>query len=134
MAKYELNEKEEGIILGIILNTMNDFLKMNKYSKIKYVALEKAEVINANEKVEDNVIKSYDDNLSVSELGNLFENSKIKKIIDKALTNKQRSVLFLYYCKNKKDKEIGRLMNLKEDTVRKIRNRAIEKIGKMVRE
>lgn len=134
MAKYELNEKEEGIILGIILNTMNDFLKMNKYSKIKYVTLEKAEVINANEKVEDNVIKSYDDNLSVSELGNLFENSKIKKIIDKALTNKQKSVLFLYYCKNKKDKEIGKLMNLKEDTVRKIRNRAIEKIGKMVRE
>lgn len=134
MAKYDLNEKEEGIILGIILNTMNDFLKMNKYSKIKYVSLEKAEVINANERVEDNVIKSYDENLSVFELGNLFENSKIKKIIEKALTNKQRSVLFLYYCKNKKDKEIGRLMNLKEDTVRKIRNRAIEKIGKMVRD
>ena len=134
MAKYDLNEKEEGIILGIILNTMNDFLKMNKYSKIKYVTLEKAEVINANERVEDNVIKSYDENLSVFELGNLFENSKIKKIIDKALTNKQRSVLFLYYCKNKKDKEISRLMHLKEDTVRKIRNRAIEKIGKMVRE
>lgn len=134
MAKYDLNEKEEGIILGIILNTMNDFLKMNKYSKIKYVTLEKAEVINANERVEDNVIKSYDENLSVFELGNLFENSKIKKIIDKALTNKQRSVLFLYYCKNKKDKEISRLMNLKEDTVRKIRNRAVEKISKMVKE
>lgn len=134
MIKYELTEKEKGFILGIILNTRNDYLRRNKYSKVKYVELEKAEIIITDEMVEYNVIRGCDENLSDSELGNLFENSKIKKIIDRALTNKQRSVLFLYYCKNKKDKEIGQILNLKEDTARKIRNRALKMIRKMAEE
>ena len=132
MIKYELTEKEKGIILGIILNTRNDYLKKNKYSKIQYVTLENIEMVKSEYMVEDVVQKNYNGSMSVSELGNLFTDLKLKKIIEKALTEKQRYVLFLYYCKNKKDKEISLILNLKEDTVRKIRNRTLEKIRKMI--
>ncbi len=134
MIEYNLTEKEKGIILGIILNTRNDYLKKNKYSKIQYVNLESVAVITATNKVEDDVERIVDNLVSSSELENLFSNNKIKKIIKKALTKKDKSVLFLYYCKNKTDKETAKILNLKEDTARKIRNRAIDKIRKMMEE
>lgn len=134
MEEYELSRQEKGIILGIILNTRNDYLKKYKYSKIKYESLENIETINTNERIEDVVLKNYDEFLRSSELSNLFENPNIKKVIEKALTEKQKSVLFLYYCKNRKDKEIASILNIKEDTSRKIRNRSLEKIRKKIKE
>lgn len=134
MKEYELNRQEKGMILGIILNTRNDYLKKYKYSKIKYESLENIETINTNERIEDVVLKNYDEFLCSSELSNLFENPNIKEVIEKALTEKQKSVLFLYYCKNKKDKEIASILSIKEDTSRKIRNRSLEKIRKRIKE
>ncbi len=86
MKEYELNRQEKGIILGIILNTRNDYLKKYKYSKIKYESLENIETINTNERIEDVVLKNYDEFLCSSELSNLFENPNIKEVIEKALT------------------------------------------------
>lgn len=134
MIEYKLTEKEKGIILGIILNTRNDYLKKNKYSKIKYVNLESIAIITANDRVEDDVERIFDSVVSSSNLENLFTNIKIKRIIEKALTKKDKSVLFLYYCKNKTDKETANILKIKEDTARKIRNRAIEKIRRMMKE
>lgn len=134
MIEYKLTEKEKGIILGIILNTRNDYLKKNKYSKIKYVNLESVAIITANDRVEDDVERILDSIVSSPDLENLFTNIKIKRIIEKALTKKDKSVLFLYYCKNKTDKETANILKIKEDTVRKIRNRAIEKIRRMMKE
>lgn len=132
MIKYELTQKEKGIILGIVLNTRNDYLKKNKYSKIKYIELKNINVLISDETFDDVIQNKCNTIMSASELGNLFTDPKLKKIIEMALTDKQRSVLFLYYCKNKKDKEISQILNLKEDTVRKIRNRTLEKIRKMI--
>lgn len=134
MIEYKLTEKEKGIILGIILNTRNDYLKKNKYSKIKYVNLESVAIITANDRVEDDVERILDSIVSSPDLENLFTNIKIKRIIEKALTKKDKSVLFLYYCKNKTDKETANILKIKEDTARKIRNRAIEKIRRMMKE
>ena len=134
MIEYKLTEKEKGIILGIILNTRNDYLKKNKYSKIKYVNLESVAIITANDRVEDDVERILDSIVSSPNLENLFTNIKIKRIIEKALTKKDKSVLFLYYCKNKTDKETANILKIKEDTARKIRNRAIEKIRRMMKE
>ena len=75
----------------------------------------------------------FDNIVSSSHLENLFTNTKIKRIIEKVLTKKDKSVLFLYYCKNKTGKETDNILNLKEDTARKIKNRAIEKIRRMMK-
>ena len=45
----------------------------------------------------------------------------------KQLTEKQRKVIIQYYYKNKKLKEIAKDMNKDESTVRKLKDRAIEK-------
>lgn len=134
MKKYELSEREKGVILGIVLNTRNDFLKKNKYVKIQYVELDDAKLITTEQEVEELVDKLCNKILSASELGNLFENKNIKDIVEKALTLKQKSVLFSYYHENKIDKEVGKELKTKEDTIRKMRNRAIDKIRKMIEE
>ena len=46
----------------------------------------------------------------------------------KQLTEKQRKVIIQYYYKNKKLKEIAKDMNKDERTVRKLKDRAIEKL------
>ena len=46
----------------------------------------------------------------------------------KQLTEKQRKVIIQYYYKNKKLKEIAKEMNKDESTVRKLKDRAIEKL------
>ena len=46
----------------------------------------------------------------------------------KQLTEKQRKVIIQYYYKNKKLKEIAKDMNKDESTVRKLKDRAIEKL------
>ena len=65
MIEYKLTEKEKGIILGIILNTRNDYLKKNKYSKIKYINLESVAIITANGRVEDDVERILDNIVSI---------------------------------------------------------------------
>ena len=44
------------------------------------------------------------------------------------LTEKQRKVIIQYYYKNKKLKEIAKDMNKDESAVRKLKDRAIEKL------
>ena len=46
----------------------------------------------------------------------------------KQLTEKQRKVIIQYYYKNKKLKEIAKDMNKDESAVRKLKDRAIEKL------
>ncbi|MDO5555578.1 MAG: sigma-70 family RNA polymerase sigma factor [Clostridia bacterium] len=134
MKKYEMNEKEKGVILGIILNTRNDYLKKEKYSKVKFVQLDNVENMEGEECVEDIVERILDNIATEKNFGQIFKNKNIKTIIEKALTNKQRSVLFCYYYQNKKDREVGEELDMKEDTVRKTRNRALEKIRKLINE
>ena len=55
------------------------------------------------------------------------KNEQLSKAMRK-LTEKQRKVIIQYYYKNKKLKEIAKDMNKDESTVRKLKDRAIEKL------
>lgn len=55
------------------------------------------------------------------------KNEELVKAL-KQLTEKQRKVIIQYYYKNKKLKEIAKEMNKDESTVRKLKDRAIEKL------
>lgn len=55
------------------------------------------------------------------------KNEELVKAL-KQLTEKQRKVIIQYYYKNKKLKEIAKDMNKDESTVRKLKDRAIEKL------
>ena len=134
MKKYELSEREKGVILGIILNTRNDYLKKHKYVKIQCVELDDAKIITTEKEIEKLVDKLCNKIMSATELGNLFENKNIKDIVERALTLKQKSVLFSYYYEGKRDKQLGKELKIKEDTIRKMRNRAIDKIRKIIKE
>ena len=55
------------------------------------------------------------------------KNEQLSKAMRK-LTEKQRKVIIQYYYKNKKLKEIAKDMNKDESAVRKLKDRAIEKL------
>lgn len=126
MKKYNMSERERGFILGIILNTKNDYLKKYKYSKIQYVELEDDSIIESNENVESIVEENFDATLLPNNLEKIFRDKKLSKIV-KALTEEQRSVLF-WFIKGKNDKEIAKELNKNMHAINKMKNRTFSKI------
>lgn len=83
---------------------------------------------------EENIENYYetkcDREICAYEIEKIFSDPLLLKS-SKALTYKEKLVLFSYYMEEKStDKRIGEIMNMKGDTVRKIRKRALEKIKK----
>lgn len=132
MKKYAMTEREKGFILGIILNTKNDYLKKYKYSKIQYVELEDDTNIESSDNVERIVEENFDATLLPNELEKIFKDRKLNKIV-KALTNEQRSVLFLF-SKGKSDKEIAKELNKNMHAINKMKNRTFNKIKNKYKE
>lgn len=81
------------------------------------------------ENVEINFEIKSEKEIIAPKIENVFRDEKITKIV-KALTFREKLVLFLYYFEDKTDNEIGKSLKSKEDAIRKVRKRALEKIQK----
>lgn len=125
---YNLSNEEKSYLRKIVENTRKDFLNKNKY-----VLLED-DIDSVNEKflisienIEVNFEIKYEKELSPFEIENVFKDKNMNKVV-KALTLREKLVLFSYYFENKTDSQIAKVLNLNSDTVRKIRGRSLKKI------
>lgn len=126
---YELNEDEGRYFKKIVMYTRREYLRKNKY-----IFIEKEDIDEVDEKMLvsiDNVEISFEikseKEIIAPKIEDVFRDEKITKIV-KALTLREKLVLFLYYFEDKNDREIGKSLRIKQDTVQKTRKRALEKI------
>lgn len=122
----ENTEYKDDIVFARYINYMRtallhkriDYLKHKKYLLDKEISMSNKEW----EKLFNT------DNFEYSFLNE--EKCKNEELVKglKQLTEKQRKVIIQYYYKNKKLKEIAKDMNKDESTVRKLKDRAIEKL------
>jgi len=126
---YALNKVEKAYIRRIVVNTRNDYLKREKYKRYDEVELEGEieNIIDKNNNIEDVLTRINDKDVISYSLEMVFEDKKIMKIV-KALTLKEKLVLFSYYLENNTDQKIAKVLNSKTDTIKKIRQRALKKI------
>ena len=126
---YDLNENEGKYLKKIVMYTRGEYLRKNKY-----IFIEKEDIDEVDEKmlvsidnVEINVEIKSEKEIIASKIENVFRDEKITKIV-KALTLREKLVLFLYYFEDKTDKEISKSLKCREDSIRKARKRALDKI------
>lgn len=128
---YALSNQEKAYLRRIVINTRNEYLKTEKYKG--YEEIELIEELDYSVYMQNKIEESIDniDNAKIvsNSIENIFSDEIIMKNV-KALTLREKLVLFSYYFENNTDQEIGKALNLKGDTVRKIRVRALEKIRK----
>lgn len=101
-----------------LLHKRIDYLKHKKYLLDKEISM-------SNEEWENLYNTDNFDYSFLSEKN--CKNEQLSKAMRK-LTEKQRKVIIQYYYKNKKLKEIAKDMNKDESAVRKLKDRAIEKL------
>ncbi|MBP3596479.1 MAG: sigma-70 family RNA polymerase sigma factor [Clostridia bacterium] len=126
---YETNEDEGRYLKKIVMYTRREYLRKNKY-----IFIEKEDIDEVDEKMLvsiDNVEISFEikseKEIIAPKIEDVFRDEKITKIV-KALTLREKLVLFLYYFEDKNDREIGKSLKIKQNTVQKTRKRALEKI------
>lgn len=123
--------KEENVYLKrIVLTARNKYIEKN-YNHINNKNTNYYdETLIIEDNVLDNVLeKCLKEAKSVQEFDKMLSNSELAKY-SKELTKKERKVLFYLYWENKQINEIAKIMNIYRGTVRKIRNKAQEKIAK----
>ena len=130
---YKLSKKEKSYLRQIVINTRNEYIKKNKYIFIE------SEIDDVDEKllisienVEINFEIKSDREICAPEIEKVFKDKNMFNIV-KALTLREKLVLFSYYFEKKTDAATGKALNINGDTARKIRIRAIEKIKKEYR-
>lgn len=126
---YVLGKNEKAYLRRIIINTKNDYLKNNKYNGVEEVELEgEAESIVDKKNELDNILVIMNDkDINSCSIENVFEDKEIMKIV-KALTLREKLVLFLYYFENNTDIEIGKALSMNSDSVKKVRQRTLIKV------
>lgn len=134
---YILNNKEKAALVTIVRRTRYDYLRKNHYTYLEDdIDMIDASFLVSEENIEKNYEEKYDRGLCASEIEKIFKNPYLVKS-SKALTDREKLVLFLYYCEEneendekKTDEKIGQELNLKGNTISKIRYRALDKIRK----
>lgn len=131
---YILNGKEKLALITIARRKRIDYLKANRYTYLEDdIDMFDENIFVSEESIERDYERKYDSEICVDDFEKIFKDPFVSKSAE-ALTNKERSVLLLYYgektWKDATDKKIGEHLNIKGDTARKIRNRAKEKIRK----
>ena len=127
---YILSNDEKSYLRKIAMYTRKDYLRKNKYIFIEDDIDEIDEkFLISIENVEINVEVKADMEICAPNIEKVFKDRKMNKIV-KALTLREKLVLFSYYFENKTDAAIGKALNIKGDTARKIRIRALDKAKK----
>lgn len=127
---YILSNDEKSYLRKVAMYTRKDYLRKNKYIFIEDDIDEIDEkFLISIENVEINVEVKADMEICAPNIEKVFKDRKMNKIV-KALTLREKLVLFSYYFENKTDAAIGKELNIKGDTARKIRIRALDKAKK----
>lgn len=122
---YILNKREENTLKKIIKYARYDYLRNNNlFSEMEDIELYE---IPAKDNLEFQVMNNCDIEVQAQELEMIFTEKNIFKAI-KALTYKDKLVLFLYYVENITDKEIAELLKVNRNTICQQRKRIIKKI------
>lgn len=127
---YKLSKEEKSYLRKIAINTRKDFFRKNKYIFIEDEIDDVDEkLLISIENVEINFEIKSERDICATEIEKVFKDKNMFNIV-KALTLREKLVLFSYYFEKKTDAAIGKAININGDTVRKIRTRALEKINK----
>lgn len=123
--------KEENVYLKRIVLTARDKYIQRNYNYINNKNTNYYdETLVTQDTVLDNVLeKSLKEAKSAQEFEKALINSEISTY-SKGLDKREKMVLFYLYWENKTINEIAKIMNIYRGTVRKIRNKAHEKIAK----
>lgn len=125
---YKLNNDEKSYLRKIVEYTRKQYFLKNRYMFIEEdINSVDEKILISIENIEINFEIQNDNKISAVEIEKVFSDEKIMNIV-KVLTLREKLVLFSYYFENKTDSEIGKAMNIKGDTIRKIRVRALQKI------
>ena len=135
---YILSNKEKTAIITIARRARYDYLRKNDYTYLEDdIDMIDEELLISEENIEKTVVEKVDGDVCASDFEKIFDDPYLIKI-SKALTKKERLVLFSYYLEKDKngeinektDKVVARELNMKPDTARKTRKRALEKLKK----
>lgn len=127
---YELNSCEKSYLRKIIINTRNTYFTKNKYILMEdNLDIDDENLLDFSDNVETNFENKIEKEISYLNIQDVFSEEKIIKSV-KSLTSREKLVIFLYYFEDKTDEKVGNILNIKGDTVRKIRTRALGKIKK----
>ena len=130
---YELSKNEKSYLRKIVINTRNEYLRVNKYIFIEGEMNDVDEkLLISIENVEINFEIKSERDICAPEIEKVFQDKNMFNIV-KALTLREKLVLFSYYFEKKTDAATGKALNINGDTARKIRIRALEKIKKEYR-
>lgn len=126
---YRLNQKEKACLVTIARRTRIDYLEKNKYTYLEDdIDMLDEDIFISKDNVENDFEVKNDRKIDANKIEDVFRDFYVSKSA-KALTFREKLVLFLYYWEEKTDEVIGNELNIKGDTIRKIRKRAINKIS-----
>ena len=135
---YILNNKEKAALVTIARRKRYDYLRENDYTYLEDdIDMIDEELLISEENIEKIVVEKIDGELCASNFEKVFDDPNLIKV-SKALTKKERLVLFSYYMEEdengeineKTDKIVAKELNIKPDTARKTRKRALAKLKK----
>lgn len=130
---YLLNGKEINCLKIIAKRTRIDYLKKNKYMYLEDdIDMMDENIFISKDTIENSLDISFAEKNFANEIEKIFNDPcKIKSI--KVLSLKEKLVIYSYYWEQNTDEEIGKALKIKGDTIRKTRNRAIEKVKREYR-
>lgn len=126
----ELSKEEKSYLKKLILNVRRKYIKDNyEYLNSKDVNWDTFEDIECSSLFDAVLNKCVDELKSALEFERLFCDEKLYNVI-KALSVKEKMVLFALYKEEKGINQIANEMNIERTTVWRIKNKAQEKIIK----
>ncbi len=126
----ELSKEEKSYLKKLILNVRRKYIKDNyEYLNSKDVNWDTFEDMECSSLFDTVLNKCVDELKSAIEFERLFCDEKLYNIT-KALSVKEKMVLFALYKEGKSIKQIANEMNVERTTIWRIKNKAQEKITK----
>lgn len=128
----ELSKEERLYLEKIVINVRNKYIR-NNYDYINNPCLDIYNIENIeSESVLEEVIENCEKEIKyANEFEKIVSNSNLYDVI-KALSLKEKTVLFSLYKENKEISQIANDMKIARETVWRIKNRALDKIAKSI--
>ena len=135
----ELSKEEKSYLKKLIINVRKKYIKNNyEYLNSKEINLDICEDMESSSLFDAVLNKCVDELKSALEFERLFCDEKLYNTkgkyelynVAKALSGKEKMVLFALYKEEKSIKQIAKEMNVERTTIWRIRNKAQEKITK----
>lgn len=128
----ELSQAEKVYLKRIVMTARNKYIEKNyDYINNTNMLIEES-IVDREDSVLDAVLqKCQEEVVSAIEFEKTLSNPILYNVV-KALSLREKEVLFYLYKKGKTINEITKIMNLDRKTVRKIRNIAQDKIAKKI--